>query len=166
MQVEWMAFVHVWSRYQALLRYLSPGAIQYYLDVDLEIQLSFIVILSDVLRPNIQRLQDHRANLGINAADGIQRTRNLPICPICSGWIPNTVFPMYFHVCRVSILGQTITSLKLFTLHCFNPGRMPIWSISKQHWRCRCCKWVKGESSESTMKSLFESNIQLLSHNL
>ena len=72
MQVEWMAFVHVWSRYQALLRYVSPGVIQYYLDVDLEIQLSFIVILSDVLRPNIQRLQDHRANLGINAADGIQ----------------------------------------------------------------------------------------------
>lgn len=76
---------------------------------------------------------------------------------------------MYFHVCRVSILGKTITSLKLFTLHCFNPGRMPIWSISKQHWRCRCCrccKWVKGESNESTMKSLFEPNIQLLSHSL
>lgn len=63
----------------------------------------------------------------------------------------------------------TIASLKLFTLHCFNPGRMPIWSISKQHWRCRCCrccKWVKGESNESTMKSLFEPNIQLLSHSL
>ena len=30
------------------------------------------MILSDVLRPNIQRLQDHRANLGINAAEGIQ----------------------------------------------------------------------------------------------
>lgn len=115
------------------------------------------MILSDVLRPNIQRLQDHRANLGINAADGIQMLVFFGV-PGISRYVryvqvgfQTLFFPCIFTYCRVSILGKTITSLKLVTLHCFNPGRMPIWSISKQHCRCRCCRcctWVKAVKAQ------------------
>ena len=64
------------------------------------------MILSDELGPNFQRLQDYTANLGINAKDGIHVVlEKVPGIPICSGWIPNTVFPMYF-LLRVAILAK------------------------------------------------------------
>ncbi len=46
-------------------------------------------------------------------------------------------------------------------LPCFNPGRMPIWSISKQHWRCR---WAKAQKNEVSTKG--QTSERLLSHNV